>query len=100
MYKGRRIEPFLFVPGEFTTRSGITWMLSFGGQDSKQLSGLVMTEHLTNGRSISRFAYPKSGRAKLTLTPKMMPEGTDVVVLDHLFSNDLMQSSAARVDPL
>lgn len=93
-------SPLIWVPPELESTSGasdISWTLS---KLPQRVTGLVVSAKVSEGRRASFFNIPKMELLSSTWTQDIIKNNTELVSIDHIFSHELMEATADRVDPL
>ncbi|KAF7936532.1 uncharacterized protein EAE97_007898 [Botrytis byssoidea] len=93
-------SPLIWVPPELESTKGasdISWTLS---KLPWRVTGLVVSAKVSEGRRASFFNIPKMELLSSTWTQDIINNNTELVSIDHIFSHELMEATADRVDPL
>ncbi|TEY75128.1 hypothetical protein BOTCAL_0065g00300 [Botryotinia calthae] len=92
--------PLIWVPPELESTNGasdISWTLS---KLPQRVTGLVVSAKVSEGRRASFFNIPKLELLSSTWTKDVIKNNTKLVSIDHIFSHELMEATADRIDPL
>ncbi|KAJ8071023.1 hypothetical protein OCU04_001371 [Sclerotinia nivalis] len=89
----------LWVPPELESKGvvDVSWTLS---KLPQRVTGLVVSAKVSEGRRASFFNIPKLELLSSTWTKDIIKNNTELVSIDHIFSHELMEATADRVDPL
>ncbi|TGO35955.1 hypothetical protein BHYA_0139g00010 [Botrytis hyacinthi] len=92
--------PLIWVPPELESTNGasdVSWTLS---KLPQRVTGLVVSAKVSEGRRASFFNIPKMELLSSTWTKDVIKNNTELVSIDHIFSHELMEATADRIDPL
>ncbi|TGO62495.1 hypothetical protein BCON_0019g00310 [Botryotinia convoluta] len=92
--------PLIWVPPELESANGasdVSWTLS---KLPKRVTGLVVSAKISGGRRASFFNIPKMELLGSTWTKDVIKNNTELVSIDHIFSHELMEATAYRINPL
>ncbi|KAF5874209.1 putative toxin subunit protein [Botrytis fragariae] len=92
--------PLIWVPPELESTNGasdVCWTLS---KLPQRVTGLVVSAKVSEGRRASFFNIPKMELLSSTWTKDVIKNNTELVSIDHIFSHELMEATADRIDPL
>ncbi|KAK6606454.1 toxin subunit protein [Botrytis cinerea] len=93
-------SPLIWVPPELESAKGasdVSWTLS---KLPQRVTGLVVSAKVSEGRRASFFNIPKMELLSSTWTKDVIKNNTELVSIDHIFSHELMEATADRIDPL
>ncbi|ESZ98837.1 hypothetical protein SBOR_0785 [Sclerotinia borealis F-4128] len=95
-------KPLIWIPHdlEYQNQNDLTWTLS---KTQQRVTALVVSTKDNDGMGVSYFNLPKTELTPTNghqWTNQRVKDDTELVLLDHLFSHELMEATATRVDPL